>query len=289
VNDGADNCPLISNPAQNTISDPLCNVDTDQDNVGDGFDNCVEVANPSQADLDADGTGDACDNDQDNDSVANGNDNCGTVANQGQGDDDGDGTGDACDTYYCVVIDPNDPDGCLDPKAPFRVSAGSSVSLRRGQRFYPTIFANRNGAPIGYEWTVTGRPAGSKAAVVNPTGSTTTSIHWQYAHAEGTAPHFTPDVDGDYVLQLTATLGMPDRVHPGQPNTSVAGVGVKANQGSLFACGVAPAGPMALALAAALTAQLVRREGRTLNATLVGTARLLMLFGVLFAAGLALL
>ncbi|HEX9735549.1 MAG TPA: 1,4-dihydroxy-2-naphthoate polyprenyltransferase [Thermoanaerobaculia bacterium] len=42
-----------------------------------------------------------------------------------------------------------------------------------------------------------------------------------------------------------------------------------------------------LPLAAALTAQLVRREGRPLNATLVGTARLLVLFGVLFAAGLA--
>ncbi|HEX9730913.1 MAG TPA: 1,4-dihydroxy-2-naphthoate polyprenyltransferase [Thermoanaerobaculia bacterium] len=53
------------------------------------------------------------------------------------------------------------------------------------------------------------------------------------------------------------------------------------------------AGPWALAplvtlpLAAALTAQLVRREGRPLNATLVGTARLLVAFGVLFAAGLA--
>ena len=37
-----------------------------------------------------------------------------------------------------------------------------------------------------------------------------------------------------------------------------------------------------------VVAQLVRREGRPLNETLVGTARLLVLFGVLFAAGLAL-
>jgi 1,4-dihydroxy-2-naphthoate polyprenyltransferase len=39
--------------------------------------------------------------------------------------------------------------------------------------------------------------------------------------------------------------------------------------------------------AAMLLSQLIRREGRALNATLVGTAQLLVLYGLLFAAGIA--
>ncbi len=42
---------------------------------------------------------------------------------------------------------------------------------------------------------------------------------------------------------------------------------------------------LTLPLAIALTVQLIRREGPPLNATLVGTARLLVIFGVLQAAG----
>ncbi len=43
-----------------------------------------------------------------------------------------------------------------------------------------------------------------------------------------------------------------------------------------------------LPLAVALTVQLIRREGPPLNLTLVGTARLLVIFGLLLAAGIAL-
>lgn len=45
---------------------------------------------------------------------------------------------------------------------------------------------------------------------------------------------------------------------------------------------------LSLPVALALHRDLVRLEGRALNATLVGTARLLVLFGVLFVAGLTL-
>lgn len=74
------------------------NPDADSDGVIDRNDNCPNNANADQADLDADGTGDACDSDKDGDGVANGSDNCPTVANAGQEDADGDGAGDACDT-----------------------------------------------------------------------------------------------------------------------------------------------------------------------------------------------
>ena len=46
---------------------------------------------------------------------------------------------------------------------------------------------------------------------------------------------------------------------------------------------------LTLPLAVVLTAQLVRREGRPLNATLVGTAKLLIVYGLLFAGALAFL
>jgi len=260
VPDGADNCPLIANPTQQPITDTRCNTDYDQDNVGDGYDNCVEVANPAQTDTDGDAVGDACDRDLDNDSVFNDVDSCVSVQNTDQRDDDGDTVGDVCDTYYCAVTDPSRPDNCLDPRAPFKVATGGQITLKAGQKLVPLIFANRNGVPIEYTWTVTQRPEGSTAAVELPIGNVTLSRHWQYDYAEGLEPSFTPDKDGDYVLQLTAREAITDRVWPTQPTTSVAGRGVTARPGGLFACGVVPAGPAAFGLAAALIALARRRR-----------------------------
>jgi hypothetical protein len=47
-----DNCPAVSNPAQEN---------SDGDNLGDACDNCPRADNPSQEDADQDGIGDACD------------------------------------------------------------------------------------------------------------------------------------------------------------------------------------------------------------------------------------
>ena len=52
-----------------TIDAP--SLDTDSDGVPDSLDNCPTKANPNQADLDADGQGDACDPDRDGDGVPN--------------------------------------------------------------------------------------------------------------------------------------------------------------------------------------------------------------------------
>ena len=260
IDDGLDNCALIANPSQQQINDPTCNIDFDKDNIGDSHDNCTDIPNPAQTDLDGDGTGDACDDDQDDDSVANANDNCISVKNANQLDDDGDDVGDACDVLYCVVTDKNSPDDCLDPSAPFKVSAGGQITLKAGQKLTPTLFANRNGVPIEYTWTVTQRPEGSTAAVSQPTGNVTMSRHWQYAYPEGLEPSFIPDRDGLYTLQVTAREMITDRVHPNQPTTSVAGLGVNASSASLFACGAVPTGPAVFGLAAALIALARRRR-----------------------------
>ena len=102
INDGSDNCPLVSNADQlDTDSDgtgDACDTDDDGDGDNDGSDNCPLVSNADQLDTDSDGTGDACDTDDDGDGDNDGSDNCPLIANADQLDTDSDGTGDACDT-----------------------------------------------------------------------------------------------------------------------------------------------------------------------------------------------
>lgn len=216
VPDITDNCPEIANPSQSLagINASLCNLDSDGDNIPNARDNCPNLANPTQLDTDGDGMGDACDLDVDNDGILNLADNCPGIANRNQLDDDGDGLGDLCDAKYCVVVDPSNKEDCLDPMGPFRVHGGGTIVLTAGEKFRLPLFANRNGTAITYNWTVTSRPGGSKAAIENPVGAVSMSRHWQYAYVDGSVPTFTADVDGEYVIQLQASLVFPDRAYP---------------------------------------------------------------------------
>ena len=215
VLDTVDNCPQFANPAQGAPpAGVTCNTDSDRDGINDEFDNCAHFASASQLDTDLDGLGDVCDFDMDNDGVLNTADNCQLGRNRSQLDDDGDGLGDVCDARYCVVVDPNNAEDCLDPNSAFRVHAGGSVLLKAGEKFRLPLFANRNGAAIEYTWTVKARPSGSKAAVINPQGVVTMSRHWQYAYQDGNVPSFTADVDGEYDIQLQAKLAFADRAYP---------------------------------------------------------------------------
>lgn len=260
IDDNLDNCSLIANPNQVIPSGAVCNTDSDADGKGDNFDNCLDVANPDQHDADNDGIGDACDRDIDNDSIVNAQDNCQSIANRDQWDDDGDLLGDVCDSHYCVVIDKNNPDDCLDPKSPFKVSGGGTMFLKVGEKIRPPLFANRNGAAIEYTWTVTKRPSGSKAAVENPKGAVTLSRHWEYAYVDGQVPSFTADADGEYQLQLSAKLAFPDRAYPDQ-TTSTSSLGLNVGDGAAArACSVAPFGAGMLPLGLALLSMLRRNR-----------------------------
>jgi uncharacterized protein (TIGR03382 family) len=266
IPDGEDNCPRIANPDQRLPNDASqCRIDADGDNVSDNGDNCPTIANPNQADTDGDGLGDVCDLDIDDDGVLNKSpdgkalDNCPYVANRDQADDDGDGIGDACDSLYCVVVDKNNPDDCLNPKSPFTVSGGGTLSLKSGEKVLLPLFANRNGAAIEYTYTVKARPSGSKAVVENPIGAVTYSRHWQYDFIDGTQPSFTADKDGEYDIQLQARLAFADRAYPDQ-RQSTSSLKLNVGNGNPSSCAALPGPVGGMALGAALLSLLLRRR-----------------------------
>ena len=262
IPDADDHCPRYADPS-NPVSVPgiQCVVDTDNDGVDDARDNCPTVANPDQKDTDNDGIGDACDKDIDNDGVLNAQDNCPTVANQDQKDSDGDGIGDACDPHFCRVIDPSNPNACLDPNAAFAVSAGGSINLKKGEPLRLPLFANRDDVGISYTWTVVKRPSGSSAAVQNPIGVASVSRNGLFAYLDGSKPIFTPDADGEYTIQLAARMVTPDVRYPGV-NTSTAALTVKVQGGAAASggCTALPLGAPAAGLALAALGLLVRRR-----------------------------
>ncbi len=102
INDGTDNCPLVSNTdqanADGETKGDACDTDDDNDGILDAApDNCPLVYNPDQTNTGGDPKGDACDGDDDGDTVADGSDNCPLAANTDQTDADADTLGDACD------------------------------------------------------------------------------------------------------------------------------------------------------------------------------------------------
>jgi len=265
IPDAQDHCPRYPDPS-NPVSVPgvQCVVDTDNDGIDDSRDNCPTVANTDQKDTDNDGIGDACDKDIDNDGVLNAQDNCPYVPNRDQADDDGDGIGDACDPHYCVVVDPSNPNACLDPNAAFAVSAGGSITLKKGEPLRLPLFANRNNVGISYTWTVTQRPSGSTAAVKNPVGVASVSRHWSYAYSDGVGkPIFTPDADGEYSIQLTARMVTPDARYPGvQTSTAALTVKVQGGAAASGGCTALPLGAPAAGLALVALGLLARRRRR---------------------------
>jgi hypothetical protein len=293
VKNATDTCPLFANANQATMPPSAnvtawCNQDTDGDGVRDSNDNCPYIANADQSDLNHNGLGDVCDVDQDGDGIPDkvvivegkqyrpmlttevnaqglAGDNCPSVANHDQLDTTNAGVGDACKTNWCYVIDRAHPDQCLDSQQAFQVNAGVETSVGTGETVTLPLWANRKGAAISYTYTVTARPDGSTAAVVNPIGAVANSRYYQYVFPQGQEPKFTPDSSGTYTILLNAHLVYPDSLYRSQQDASakltltVGGSG--ANSAGCSSTGAAGFAPL-LALAAGLAMALRRRNGK---------------------------
>jgi len=254
-----DNCPYYANASQVLPSSSalaalgvVCKVDTDGDGIDDSYDNCPFIANTTQLDTNHNGIGDVCDPDMDGDGipdkkqvsavgdpnqvfatipVAQGGDNCPLVPNHDQLDSWNALVGDACNPNPCFVVDRNQPYDCLNPQGSFAVNAGVEASIDVGSQLVLPLWANRKGAAIQYSFTVTSRPNGSAAAIVNPEGAATMSREWQYVYVNGHVPTFTPDAPGTYTIQLSANLAFPDPAYPAN-NASQTVLTVTATGGS---------------------------------------------------------
>ncbi|MDF1565265.1 MAG: thrombospondin, partial [Deltaproteobacteria bacterium] len=73
-------------------------------------------------------------------------------------------------------------------------------------------FTNRTNEAVRYTWTVTSAPQGSRAVVENPKGTVTLSTPFEYHYLADKVVNFTPDLPGNYEIELTAETVWEDRV-----------------------------------------------------------------------------
>jgi len=206
----SDDCPTsatITSPVGGDLT--LCFPDTDGDANSDFDDVCPTIYDPDQLDLDIDGVGDSCDTDIDGDNILNTLDNCAFDINPFQVDLDRDGMGEDCDDRFCFVV-LGDASNCLDPLSnltayspPSFTTTGDAIRLR--------LFANRENQPMRYTWRVVSAPNGSSATINNSTGSVTFSSPFEYHYLKDQVPYFTPDMPGNYKVEVTVETMFEDR------------------------------------------------------------------------------
>ena len=116
---------------------------------------------------------------------------------------DRDQIGDVCDDHFCFVVY-GDKENCLDPQEnlqvytpSFLVTTGDSTRLR--------LFANRESQELEYSWRVISAPKGASVAVSNATGVVSDSEPFEYRYVEGREPMFTPEVAGEYIIEISVT------------------------------------------------------------------------------------
>ncbi len=284
--DDNDAIPDLADPCrlEPGLGTGFCDDDPDGDGINSGSDNCAYVFNPVgvggvQLDVDGDALGDACDLDIDGDGVLNFDDNCKSVANPSQVDTDLDGLGDAgdwaggaesCDTRECYVIG-GDQANCLDPQRAFSIyltliGDRSSGAFQAGGDVTVALFSNRLGQLHSWTARFDEMPAGSEASLFNGKGSGATGPADPQVQnclrteagvcTEMNNIRFTPDVAGEYIIKVTASLAQDDLLGPRTATYTI----VAEVEGESAAGGCAAASGSLAALALGLFVLLRRRR-----------------------------
>ena len=95
-----------------------------------------------------------------------------------------------------------DQENCLDPQENLKVYSPSFL-VDTGSQTRLRLFANRENQEMEYAWRVVDAPKGASLTMVNARGVVKASTPYEYRYEDNSEASFTPEVAGEYRIEIT--------------------------------------------------------------------------------------